>query len=189
MATSARRERERAQRHRLIIETARTLAEREGWQAVTTRRLAEAIEYSQPVIYSHFANMDAVADAVALGGIVELAAQLRTAREAGTDPRQSLDNIAAAYTAFAQTNPAVFDAIFTRPTTLLFADEQSPQALVDAFGEIQAAVAPMAAGRPIGTLTEVFWSLLHGLVTLNRDGRLHPSDVAQRLRLAVDLLG
>jgi hypothetical protein len=55
-----RRARERAARHALIIQTARQIAETDGWDAVTTRRLAETIEYSQPVLYSHFANKDAI---------------------------------------------------------------------------------------------------------------------------------
>jgi AcrR family transcriptional regulator len=46
------KERERAGRHRLIVSAARELAETEGWDAVTTRRLADRIEYSQPVLYS-----------------------------------------------------------------------------------------------------------------------------------------
>jgi Bacterial regulatory proteins, tetR family len=37
----------------LIITTARKLAEAEGWDAVTTRRLSSQIEYSQPVLYKH----------------------------------------------------------------------------------------------------------------------------------------
>ena len=40
--------RERTARRRLIMTTARTLAEHEGWDAVTTRRLSTEIEYSQP---------------------------------------------------------------------------------------------------------------------------------------------
>ncbi|MEU2714984.1 hypothetical protein [Streptomyces sp. NPDC007205] len=43
-----RRERERAQRERLIVTAARELAEAESWHAVTTRRLAAEIEYSRP---------------------------------------------------------------------------------------------------------------------------------------------
>ena len=37
-------------RRQWIISTARTLAEAEGWDAVTTRRLSIEIEYSQPVL-------------------------------------------------------------------------------------------------------------------------------------------
>ena len=60
MSITERRRRERADRHALIIASARNLAEAEGWEAVTTRRLAELVEYSQPVLYSHFDGKDAI---------------------------------------------------------------------------------------------------------------------------------
>ncbi|MGW2857167.1 TetR family transcriptional regulator, partial [Streptomyces sp. NPDC001215] len=43
MSVQERKERERAVRERLIVATARELAEQQGWDAVTTRRLAERI--------------------------------------------------------------------------------------------------------------------------------------------------
>ncbi|MEU2235159.1 TetR family transcriptional regulator, partial [Streptomyces vietnamensis] len=46
MSVQERKQRERADRERLIVATARELAEQQGWDAVTTRRLAERIEYS-----------------------------------------------------------------------------------------------------------------------------------------------
>ena len=73
MSIQARRERERAERERLIVTAARELAEAEGWDAVTTRRLAAEIEYSQPVLYSHFKGKDAIMAAVAVQGCAELA--------------------------------------------------------------------------------------------------------------------
>ncbi|CAM5629374.1 TetR/AcrR family transcriptional regulator [Streptomyces violaceorubidus] len=60
MTIQTRRERERAERERLIVTAARDLAEAEGWDAVTTRRLAAEIEYSQPVLYSHFKGKGAI---------------------------------------------------------------------------------------------------------------------------------
>ncbi|MGM1062230.1 TetR/AcrR family transcriptional regulator [Saccharothrix sp. Mg75] len=85
-AISERRERERAHRHRLIVTAARELAETEGWESVTTRRLADRVEYSQPVLYSHFSGKDAIVGAVALEGFAELAAHLRRARQAAAHP-------------------------------------------------------------------------------------------------------
>ena len=73
MPTQTRRERAREERRDLIVRAARDLAETEGWESVTTRRLAEAVDYSQPVLYGHFKNMDAIAAAVALEGFEELA--------------------------------------------------------------------------------------------------------------------
>src|SRR5690625_6823598 len=88
MSIHARRQRERAERERFIVTTARELAAAEGWDAVTTRRLAEEIEYSQPVLYSHFAGKDAIMAAVAVEGFVDLTAELHAARISATDTRQ-----------------------------------------------------------------------------------------------------
>src|SRR2546430_13280200 len=77
MSVHERKQRERAERERLIVATARELAEHQGWDAVTTRRLAERIEYSQPVLYSHFRGKREIIGAVALEGAAELAAAVR----------------------------------------------------------------------------------------------------------------
>lgn len=79
MSVQERKERERLARERLIVATARELAEQQGWDAVTTRRLAERIEYSQPVLYSHFRGKREIIGAVALEGATEMAATLRAA--------------------------------------------------------------------------------------------------------------
>src|SRR3954453_19872690 len=109
MAIADRRHRERAARRRLITTTARAVAEREGWDAVTTRRLSAEIEYNQPVLYKHFASIEDIVDAVALEGFGELAEALATARRDG-EPDQALSRVAHAYTAFATENPALYDA-------------------------------------------------------------------------------
>ena len=75
MSVQERKQRERAERERLIVATARQLAEQQGWDAVTTRQLAERIEYSQPVLYSHFRGKREIIGAVALQGAAELAAR------------------------------------------------------------------------------------------------------------------
>ena len=58
MGIAERKGKERAERESRIVAAARVIAEREGWDAVTIRRLAEEIEYSQPVLYSHFENRE-----------------------------------------------------------------------------------------------------------------------------------
>jgi AcrR family transcriptional regulator len=121
MAIDHRRERERAARRRLIITTARKLAEAEGWDAVTTRRLSSQIEYSQPVLYKHFTGMQQIADAIAIDGLGELADVTRDARLRADTASDALARIAHAYLDFARDNPAVYDAMFTRATTLRFA--------------------------------------------------------------------
>ena len=173
MTTTERRTRERRQRHELIVATARELAEQEGWEAVTTRRLAERVEYSQPVLYSHFTNKDAIVRAVAIEGFAELGAGLRRARLAAPAAAAAVRAVAEAYLNFAATRPALYDSMFSMPTDIRFASgDLTPQPLRDAFAEFVEAVAPMAAGRDVEICAEVIWSALHGLATLTRRGRL-----------------
>src|ERR1700741_898225 len=135
MATEDRRARERAARRRLIVDTARRLAEAEGWDAVTTRRLSTEIEYSQPVLYKHFSGIQDIAAAVAIEGFAELADVLARARSGRIAARSKLKRVVHAYIDFAEANPALYDVMFTRATTLRFADEDTPPQLSAAFGQ------------------------------------------------------
>jgi AcrR family transcriptional regulator len=156
MAFEDRRERERAARRRLIVTTARKLAEADGWDAVTTRRLSNEIEYSQPVLYKHFTGMEQIAEAVAVEGFGELADVIRAARSRAGTASDALTHIAHAYVDFAHDNPAVYDAMFTRATTLRFAAQDTPAQLDAAFAELRHAVGLAADEHDADTLTEVF---------------------------------
>lgn len=193
MSVQERKERERAVRERLIVATARELAEQQGWDAVTTRRLAERIEYSQPVLYSHFRGKREIIGAVALEGAAELAVALRAATSAATSaadgPRARVTALARAYLDFAEHNPAVYDAMFQLDGGLAFADEDTPKPLKDGFAALLETLAEVAGdGVEPGLFTEVFWAALHGLATLTRAGRLPVGDAERRAELLVDRL-
>jgi AcrR family transcriptional regulator len=178
-----RRERELAQRRQLIIDSARELAETDGWDAVTTRRLADKIEYSQPVLYNHFADKNAIIDAVAVEGFAELASALRSAAVRGWGA------VAQAYLDFAENQPALYDAMFTLASDLPFGTPEAPTPLHAAFAELRTAfTAGEADHRDPDVLTEVAWSALHGLAMLTRTGRLRPALRDQRLPQLLELL-
>ncbi|RRR96925.1 TetR/AcrR family transcriptional regulator [Glycomyces terrestris] len=185
MATQQRRERERAQRETLIVTAAREMAETDGWPAVTIRRLAERIEYSQPVLYSHFAGRGAIIDAVALQGIAELTEVFRAAR-AGAAPGGELAAVVQAYLDFSTAHPALFEAIFTLAEGLPFGAD-APETLKAAFAELFAVFAPLAGDRDPDALTEVGWAAVHGLAALDRDGRLRPDLREQRMAVLLGL--
>jgi AcrR family transcriptional regulator len=183
-----RRERERAERRQAIVNAARELAEAEGWEAVTTRRLSDRIEYSQPVLYSHFENRDAIVEAVALEGFSELAAAMHEGKARARSPEAALQGTVRAYVEFAEANPALYDAMFTLATDLPFGRPEAPAQLHDAFDEIQEATEPLAGSRDPETLTEVVWSSMHGLASLARARRLRPDFHEKRMAILVDLL-
>lgn len=187
MGVSERKNRERVDRERRITAAARSVAAAEGWSAVTIRRLADEIEYSQPVLYSHFDNRDAIVAAVALQGFGELAAALRHAAQRASDRRAALSEVALAYLAFARGEPSLYEAMFTMPTGLRFAEATTRPQLKDAFAAL-AAVAP--PGHDVDLVTETLWAALHGLAALEQSGRIRPGMRDARVALVVKgLLG
>jgi AcrR family transcriptional regulator len=183
MSVTDRRRRERAQRHDLIIAAARDLAEAEGWEAVTTRRLAQLVEYSQPVLYSHFDGKDAIVRAVAIEGFADLAVQLRQARSAVDEPGPALRAVCGAYLTFAAERPALYQAMFVLPIDVKFASEDTPSPLKAAFGELVGALKPFDAHPDLRA--EVTWAALHGLAVLRRGGRIPPEGQEARIDLLV----
>jgi AcrR family transcriptional regulator len=159
-----------------IVEAARDLAESDGWRAVTMRRLAGQLGVTQPVLYSVFASRQALIDAVALNGFRDIAAALHAADAA---PLARMH----AYLDFAAAHPRVYEAMFSLPSGLAFATDDTPQPLRQAFSGIQD-VFPDADG----TQAEVAWSTLHGLSTLQASGRLRTSHIQARLDLAHRML-
>ncbi len=186
MGVAERKGRERAARESRITEAARAIAADEGWNAVTIRRLASEIEYSQPVVYSHFQNREAIVAAVAVQGFRDLAASLRKAAESAADRKAVLRKVAEAYLDFASQNPSLYEAMFTMPTGLEFAGSDTIPELREAFAAL-AAVSTSPKGHD-EIATETFWAALHGLAELERSGRIRPIARDQRLALVTDKL-
>jgi AcrR family transcriptional regulator len=188
LGIAERKGRQRAEREHRITAAARLIAEGEGWNAVTIRRLAEQIEYSQPVLYSHFENRDAIVAAVAVEGFREITTTLQKAARGSTDRRDALENVAMAYLAFARRHPALYEAMFTLPTGLRFAEAETRLELKAAFDALAAVVTP--ANSDVAIATETFWAALHGLAELERSGRIRRSARVERVALVVQgLLG
>ena len=77
MGITERREREREEVRRKILDAARDLFATEGYENVTMRKIAEAIEYSPTAIYGHFEDKDDLVQAHLPRGLRASARRLR----------------------------------------------------------------------------------------------------------------
>lgn len=185
MGIAERKGRDKAERERRIVGTARMLAEREGWACVTVRRLAQEIEYSQPVLYSHFENRDAIVGAVALEGFEELVSSLQTCVRPSATPSDAMMDVARAYLEFAFERPALYEAMFVLPTGLRFARSDTPQVLRETFAAMATVVGAFC--KDVELATETFWAALHGLAELERHGRIRSDFRDARLIRIVEM--
>jgi AcrR family transcriptional regulator len=158
-----------------ITQSARRIAESEGWGAVTMRRIAGELGATQPVLYSAFAGRQALIDAVALQGFTAIAEALEAVdAEPAARTRAYLD--------FAQEHPAIYEAMFSLPSGLRFG-ETAHEPMTRAFAAIRDGFDTGDDAR-----AEVAWATLHGLATLSTGGRLPAERAQQRSELAARLL-
>ncbi|MGY0040685.1 TetR/AcrR family transcriptional regulator [Pedobacter sp. NJ-S-72] len=97
---------ERKMRHKEEIRTgilaaAWHMVVTDGWQSLSIRKIADAIEYSIPVIYNHFENKEAILLEFSKEGYQKLAVVLENARNSVDSPVQQLEVMANAYWDFA----------------------------------------------------------------------------------------
>jgi AcrR family transcriptional regulator len=173
-----------AERRERIVGTARRLAEDEGWHAVTTRRLAAAIEYSQPVLYGHFPQgRTEIVTAVALAGFAELKVALAGAVPGpeGSDGAR-VRALVTTYLDFADSRPATYEAMFLLPLTVRFASADTPPPLRDAFEVISGTLRTLEhPPSDPETTAEMLWGAVHGLVALQAAGRMPPERRDRRI--------
>lgn len=165
------------ERRRRILAAARERADADGWAAVTTRHLSDAIGYTQPVLYGHFpGGKSEIMLAVALEGFVDLTRRCRAA-PGGKRGRPAIEAVAVAYLDFGSEHPAVYEAMFQQPIDARFAQDDTRSELRAGFE----ALAEVLGDDGGGTVTEVFWSALHGLSLLERAGRVRPEHRSHRV--------
>lgn len=158
-----------------ILAAAGTLLEQTGSEeSVTLRAVARTVGISAPSIYAHFADRQAIVDAVVDDAYDEFRAVLARATGGSDDPVEQLWRGCRAYLDFARTHPHRYRLLFERRDQLDRAEggkrthglprRAAFQGLADAVG------ACVEAGRSSSTDPSrdavAIWSALHGYATL-----------------------
>ena len=94
-----------------ILDAARRIVMREGFAALSMRKIADAIEYSPATLYLHFASRDEIAQALCAEGYAQLLATFVPLAQIA-DPAERLKALGRAYVAFGVAHPETYRLIF-----------------------------------------------------------------------------
>lgn len=174
-----------------LLETARTLLQELGVEALTLREVARRAGVSTAAPYHHFADKAALVKALAHQSLEELDRRSIEALDGLNDPREKLYAIGVAYITFAVERPADFRLMFRpemgTPTTMAEpATAPVYRVLLQVVQELR--TAGFGSG-PVDTGAITAWSLVHGLAALLVDGPLAPlrDDSAAVRALAIEV--
>jgi AcrR family transcriptional regulator len=173
MGITERKERQRKEVRESILNSAWQMVNEEGWQHLSIRKIADAIEYSVPVVYDHFENKEAILSEFNRKGFKLLGDKLIEAKEKHTVPTQQLEAIGFAYWDFAFQNKEYYQLMYGLGMPTCESLTQVPE--INAFiGVIHSTIDEMLkANNPAHVETDTwlkvhsFWSMIHGLVSIN----------------------
>jgi len=97
-----------------IASAARRLLDREGADAVTMRRVAEAVGITAMAVYRHYPNRAGLLNALADEGFAELTLRLESLRPAG-DMTKRLERVMDVFLDHALERPRLFELMFLKP--------------------------------------------------------------------------
>jgi AcrR family transcriptional regulator len=174
MGIIERRQRQKEEVRNDIINTAWDMVKKDGWQALSIRKIADAIEYSVPVIYDHFENKEAILLEFGKKGFRKLTNKIAFAKDQYPNPPEQIKAIADAYWDFALNNTELYQLMFGIGMASCESDK-----CTDEYGTfIDIMVEPIEKQLEINKRTDVnyclkyhtLWSILHGLVSIKISG-------------------
>jgi AcrR family transcriptional regulator len=175
MGIAERKERQKAELRELILGAAREIVVGQGFEQLSMRKIAEAIEYSPATIYLHFESRDAIALELVREGFAEMLTALAPAT-AVSDPLERLRDIGRRYVRFGVERSQTYRLIFMEDPK--FSDSVigtqldlpgEPGSI--AFEVLERTVAELVATGVFRQIepelaSQVLWAGVHGIVSL-----------------------
>ncbi|MET0462005.1 MAG: TetR/AcrR family transcriptional regulator [Chitinophagaceae bacterium] len=187
MGIAERRLRQKDEVRSSILETAWNIVREEGWQSLSIRKIADAIEYSVPVIYDHFANKEAILLEFGKLGFNLLASKMEEAKKTTEEPGEQLKAMADAYWNFAFKNKEYYQLMFGLGIACCETDKCLPETITfrDLVMEPIARLLESNKNKQINGCLKyhTFWSVMHGLISIKMTA--NTAEVADELNKMV----
>lgn len=172
-----------------ILDAAEAIHQREGLAALSLRRVADAVGVTPMALYRHYADKDALLDALVARGFSILEGYFAAAA-AKRSPRARIGAGVTQYREFALDHPRLFELMYfvrrrgvpTAPDSLRVTPSPSFARLIESVNEC------MERGEirrgDAGETILLVWATAHGLIALHFTGRFGGDD--ERFRALFD---
>jgi AcrR family transcriptional regulator len=162
-----------ALREEILAAAAALLADTGNEEAVSIRAVAERVGVTPPSIYLHFADKEALLEAVCVESFVAFDGRIAAASKGSAGPLEALQAIGRAYVEFALERPEHYRYMFMRrPALGVFeptaAELETLGGLVRVIELVRAAQGRglIAPGRDAAQVAYALWCATHGIAAL-----------------------
>jgi len=171
MGIAERKIRQKEEVRSSILQAAWNIVLEEGWQALSIRKIAEAIEYSVPVIYDHFANKEAILLEFTKQGFQILNEEMTKAKKRSLQPEKQIEAMAYSYWEFAFEHKAYYQVMYGlgMPSCETVSQISELKTFTNHLIEPINNLINESGSKNTDPMLKLhtFWSMLHGLISIN----------------------
>ena len=168
-----------------ILGASLEIVKEEGWQALSMRKIADKIDYTAPIIYEYFANKDAILHELTRQGYVKLTGLMEEAMNKYSDPAEQLEAMWLAYWNFAFAEKELYQVMYGVEMNCCAMehtcpDLQGPSNML--WNKIEEIIpAEKRTEEYIDTKYYTFWSVVHGLISINMTRKLTSDEMNKQV--------
>lgn len=174
MGTKQRREREKEALRQDILDAARELFVKEGYENVSMRRVAEKIEYSPTTIYLYFEDKASLLYAICEETFAKLAKRMEAIARDSDEPIEALRQVSRAYVDFGLKYPNHYKLTFINHPQHPRDDKRhlrEESMGMKAYGNLRAGVEACIKAKKfretnVEAVTQMIWAGGHGVTSL-----------------------
>lgn len=170
MGIQERKARQKAELRKKILKSARNLARKQGWESVTTRKIAKKVEYSTTVIYEHFGNKDELLLLLREEGFERIQQAVEKVLDPSLPPKKQLIAAGMASWKFAQEKPEYYHVMFNLGGINCHSPTPS-EGLKKAAAVVYRILSQAGVANSESTFMH-WWALVHGFIALDMNGQM-----------------
>lgn len=154
-----------------ILNAALNIAQDEGWQALSMRKIADQIEYTAPIIYEYFGNKEGILMELTKKGYLILTKAICEARDKYEKAEDKMEAMWIAYWNFAFMHTEFYRLMYG--VDMVRCGDKCSMPETDNLYSILAEVIKTLFGKEqvseenICMKYHTYWSIIHGLISIN----------------------
>ena len=157
-----------------ILDAAFHIVKKEGWQALSMRKIAEEIEYTAPIIYEYFANKEAILEALSKKGFLLLTKQMQEASGKVETPEEKIEAVWMAYWNFAFAEKEFYQLMFG--VSMNCCMQQKGPEIAGPTNLVNDLISQLTSDKgddesEVCRWYYTYWSIVHGLISINLTNR------------------
>lgn len=171
MGLTERKLRQQQELKEQIIVCSREIVEKEGWASLSIRKIADAIEYSVPVIYKHFENKEAISAYFVKEGFIQLLESINQEIDPQENIATKIKQLSVGYWLFAAKYPKHYEIMFGLgiPTCEKTNESEEIKRVSNLMLSLIDEAIKVSGKKDLDRYLKLktLWSILHGIVAMD----------------------